>query len=324
MEVTVSSYGGIISSINVPDRDGAVADVTLGCGSLEDYKKHSPYFGAIIGRFGNRIGGSKFSIDGNEYNFVANNDVNHLHGGSVGFDKVVWDSAEFSEEGAQCLKLKYTSLDGEEGYPGKLNVEVLYKVTEDGELIIEYTAKTDKPTHVNLTNHAYFNLAGHDSGNVLEHELLINSDLYTPTDSGNIPTGEIRSVENSPFDFRVAKAIGQDIRAEDDQIKYGGGYDHNYVVNKLPEEIAHAATAKDLQSGRIMEVYTTEPGIQFYTGNFMDNIPGKGGVVYNGNDGFCLETQHFPDSPNKSMFPSTRLDPGQVYHSVTIYKFGVE
>lgn len=322
LSATVTNYGGIIVDLMVPDKDGRMDDVVLGYESIEDYVKDNPYFGALIGRYGNRICNGKFVLDGTTYDLAINNGKNHLHGGLKGFDKVVWDTAEEETPEGPSLKLHYLSKDGEEGYPGNLDVNVTYTLTNKNELRIDYRATTDKTTICNLTQHSYFNMKGHGNGDILGHELMINADNFTPVNEGLIPTGEIRSVEHTPMDFRKSTPIGERININDQQIKYGLGYDHNWVLNKKSNELTLAASVYEPQSGRYMEAWTTEPGIQFYSGNFLDgsNI-GKGGNVYNQRNGFCLETQHYPDSPNKSDFASVVLKPGEKYETTTIYKF---
>lgn len=324
MEVKFTNYGAIVTSIKVPDREGHFADVALGYGSVEGYINaiDRPYFGAIVGRYGNRIAKGKFTIDGKEYSLKTNNGENHLHGGLMGFDKVVWNGEVV---GKNAVRFSYLAKDGEEGYPGNLSVQVTYTLTDDNELRIDYHATTDKKTPVNLTNHTYFNLAGEGAPTILDHELMINADAFTPIDKGLIPLGEIRPVESTPFDFRKAKAIGRDIGVESQQLAYGLGYDHNWVLNKGKGGMTLAATVYDPKSGRFMEVFTDEPGIQFYCGNFLDGrLVGKSGKVYNYRSALCLETQHYPDSPNQPAFPSTILEPGQTYATTTIYKFGVK
>jgi len=316
---TITTYGGIVVSLQVPDQAGKLADVVLGFDTLDGYLKGHPYFGAIIGRYGNRIAKGRFTLDGVTHKLAQNNGENHLHGGLKGFDKVVWAAREASE---RSLELSYLSKDGEEGYPGNLSVTVTYTLTEDNELRIDYAATTDKPTVVNLTNHSYFNLAGQGEGDILRHQVTINAERFTPVDAGLIPTGELRSVDGTPFDFRVPRAIGQGIDAADEQIKLGKGYDHNFVLRWAAGTLRLAARVFEPGSGRIMEVLTTEPGLQFYTGNFLDGtITGKGGKVYHHRYGFCLETQHYPDSPNQPAFPSVVLRPGQRYQTTTVYKF---
>jgi aldose 1-epimerase len=326
LEVRAMSYGGIILSLKVPDRDGTLGDVALGFDELAGYLEETPYFGAIIGRYGNRIGAATFELDGATYALVANNGPNHLHGGSLGFDKVVWDAEPFRNDEGVGVVFSRTSPDGEEGYPGKLDVRVTYTLTDDNELIFDYLATTDLATPVNLTQHTYFNLAGDGSGDILGHRLTLNAPQYTPVDEGLIPTGELAPVEGTPFDFSTAHEIGGRIEADHPQIAYGGGYDHNWVLDRegLPEgELALAVRVEEPTTGRVMEVYTTEPGIQFYSGNFLDgSLTGKSGAVYERRFGFCLETQHFPDSPNQPAFPSTILRPGEEHRSRTVYAFG--
>ncbi len=321
--VAITNYGGIIVSLKVPDRTGKIADVVLGYDALDAYVKQNPYFGAIVGRYGNRIGKAKFTLNGVEYKLAPNNGENSLHGGNKGFDKVLWTAKPIDD--GKGLELTYLSKDGEEGFPGNLAVTVIYSLNDENELKIDYRATTDKDTVVNLTNHSYFNLAGQGEGDVLGHQVTINADRFTPVDSGLIPTGELKPVENTPFDFRTPHAIGARINQNDEQLALGKGYDHNFVINRSSEGLVLAARVTEPVSGRVMEVLTTEPGVQFYTGNFLDGtIRGKGGKVYQQRYGFCLETQHFPDSPNKPSFPSVVLRPGQTYHSTTIYRFRAE
>lgn len=323
MEVKATNYGGILTHIRVPDTGGTFEDVALGYDSLDGYLDRSPFFGAIVGRYANRIAGAEFTLDGETYPLAANNGPNHLHGGERGFDKVVWAAQPFEEADRRGILLAYTSVDGEEGYPGTLDVQVTYTLTDDDELIVDYQATTDAPTPVNLTQHAYFNLAGVGKGDVHDHEVMINADRFTPVDSTLIPTGELRPVEGTPFDFTDPTPIGARIDAADQQIEYGGGYDHNFVLNGAAGEMKLAARVYEPTSGRVMEVRTTEPGVQFYTGNFLDgSITGKG-ATYTARSGFCLETQHFPNSPNESSFPSAILRPGEEYETRTIYAFDV-
>ncbi|MGX9120631.1 aldose epimerase family protein [Mesorhizobium sp. BHbsci] len=319
------AYGGIITAINVPDRWGKLDNVVLGFKELADYESMNPYFGALIGRYGNRIGGAKFTLDGTQYQLAANNGPNSLHGGTKGFDKVVWAVEPLSSVSGAAARLNYTSKDGEEGYPGTLTVQVVYSLTNDNELRIDYEATTDKPTVVNLTSHSYFNLAGDGTGGVDDHILTINADRYTPVDATLIPTGQLASVTATPFDFRQGAPIGARIRSNDPQMAYGRGYDHNFVLNRSGGGLSLAARVYEPRSGRIMEISTTEPGVQFYSGNFLDStLVGAAGQQYRQTDGFCLETQHFPDSPNKPSFPTTVLKPGETLKSTTIHKFSTD
>jgi aldose 1-epimerase len=322
LTLSIANYGGIVTRLAVPDRDGSFEDIVLGYDSLADYERGSPYFGAIIGRYGNRVARGRFTLNGVEYRLATNDGENHLHGGVKGFDKVVWAAEPYTTPNEAGLRLSYVSPDGEEGYPGRLEVGVTYALTEANELRIEYQAESDKPTIVNLTHHGYFNLAGHDSGDILGHELKLYADNFTPVDAGLIPTGEIRSVAGTPFDFREPTLVGARIGDENEQLRFAGGYDHNFVLRDYDGSLRLAARAYDPTSGRVMEVRTTEPGLQFYSGNFLDgsNI-GKGGTPYPYRSGFCLETQHFPDSPNHPNFPSTVLRPGELYETTTIYTF---
>ena len=325
MEVDVITYGGIITRWTAPDSNGAYEDIVLGFDDLDQYLEGNPYFGALIGRYGNRIANGKFSLDGETYTLATNDGDNHLHGGEKGFDKVVWDGvAKTTEEGA-AVELTYTSEDGEEGYPGKLDVKVTYILTDDNALDIQYEAVTDKPTVVNLTQHSYFNLSGQLSEPVLDHEIYLNADTYLPVDDGLIPTGEFREVAGTPFDFKEPKPIGEEIEAENEQLSLGGGYDHCWVLNDGEEDFRLAASAHHVETGRLLEVYTNEPGIQFYSGNFLDGtLPSKTGGAYVKRSGFCLETQHYPDSPNQADFPSVRLNPGETYSSRTMYKLSTK
>lgn len=323
ISMSVITYGGIIRTLMLPDRSGNFEDVVLGYDSLEGYLNENPYFGAIIGRYGNRIAKGKFSLDSKEYQLETNNIGNHLHGGLVGFDKVVWKAKPESADDAVSLKMTFRSSDGEEGYPGNLDVTVIYTLNNQDELIFEYQAKTDQKTIVNLTNHAYYNLTG-SKDDILGHELKINASSYLPVDETLIP-GEIAGVAGTPFDFREYKKIGKDIETENDQLKNGLGYDHCWVLNEGTEKMNFAASLADPVSGRKMDIYTTEPGIQFYSGNFLDgNITGKDDVKYQFRTGLCLETQHFPDSPNRPDFPSVTLEPGEMYSSKTITKFSTQ
>ncbi len=323
-EARITNYGGIVVSLFAPDRNGKMSDVVLGYDTLAEYIQNNPYFGCIVGRYGNRIADGKFVLNGIWYTLAQNNGKNHLHGGIKGFDKVLWDADASLGETGPSLRLTYLSPDGEEGYPGNLSVAVTYTVTDADELRIDYEATADMPTAVNLTHHSYFNLAGADAGTILGHELTINADAFTPIDHTLIPTGEIRSVKGTPLDFTQPAIIGDRIDEEYDQLVFGLGYDHNWALNKSGEELSFAARVREPVSGRVMETYTTEPGIQFYSGNFLDgSIVGKKGKKYCKRDGFCLETQHYPDSPNKPNFPSTTLRPGQTYKTTTIHKFSV-
>ncbi len=324
MELKISDYGGIIVSWTAPDKNGKFDDIVLGCDSLETYLKGVPYFGAIVGRYGNRIANGKFSLNGQEYTLAQNNGKNALHGGLKGFDKKIW-AVTIVDGDEPTLKLSTTSADGEEGYPGKLEVEVTYTLQKDNSLKIDYQASTDKPTVLNLTNHSYFNLSG--EADVLSHEVVLNAPKFLPVDETLIPTGELKEVKGTPFDFTTKHSIGERINdTTDTQIKFGGGYDHCWVINeKADKKLLLAATVHDPASGRLMEVLTTEPAMQFYTGNFLNGtIVGKKGVKYGKRSGFCIETQHYPDSPNKPDFPTTVLNPNEKYETTTIYKFSVK
>jgi aldose 1-epimerase len=324
LEMRAITYGGIITSLKVPDRSGHLDDIVLGFDSIDGYLKAPSYFGAIVGRYGNRIAKGQFTLDGKTFQLATNNGPNHLHGGVKGFDKVLWTA--MPAEGADGVSVTFTrtSPDGEEGYPGNLQVSVRYLLTDKNELAIDYRATSGKATPVNLTQHSYFNLAA-DDGDILGHELTLNADRYTPVDDTLIPTGELAPVEGTPFDFRTGNIIGARINADNEQLKNGKGYDHNWVLNRTGPGLQRAAFVLDPKSGRTLEVATTEPGIQFYSGNFLDGtITGKGGRVYKPRAGFCLETQHYPDSPNHANFPSTILQPGQTYASRTVFTFGVK
>lgn len=323
MEVQITNYGGIIKSIKVPDRAGKFENVTLGFDNFPSYLNADYFFGALIGRYGNRIAYGKFSLNGDNYILATNNGSNHLHGGNKGFDKVIWAANEKIKGQIVGVQLTYMSKDMEEGYPGNLEVIVHYWLTNENELKIHYKAKSDKTTICNLTNHAYFNLAGKDS--VLNHELMINADYYTPVDKTLIPTGKLEKVEGSPFDFRTAKPILSQINENHSQLKIGNGYDHNFVLNKKSKGLELAASLYEPNSGRFMEVFTEEPGIQFYTSNFLDcGIVGSENKIYTEHYAVCLETQHFPDSPNQADFPSITLNAGELYETTTIYKFSVK
>jgi len=317
MEVSIITYGGTITSLKVPNKNGLYENVVLGYDSLENYTNSNTYFGAIIGRYGNRIAKGKFTIDGIEYKLATNNGPNHLHGGAKGFDKVVWSAVVIKGENAVSLKLSYISKDMEEGYPGNLKVVVTYTLTNDNILEVIYEAVTDKKTIINLTQHSYFNLSANFSQTILDHEVVINADSFIPVDTTLIPTGKIAEVTNTPFDFKEAKMIGKDIEAKDDQLKKGSGYDHCWVLNNQNIGYKLAASAYHSESGRLLEIYTDEPGMQFYTGNFL-------GGTFRNRAGFCFETQHYPDSPNQKNFPSTVLNPGEKYNSKTSFKFSVK
>ena len=325
MEVRAMSYGATIVSIKVPDAKGVIGDVVLGYDSLAGYLKSSPYFGAIVGRYGNRIAKGSFTLDGAKYTLAVNNGPNALHGGLRGFDKLVWVAEPVRSDSTTGVAFTLVSPDGDEGYPGMLTARVTYTLMNDrNELVIDYEGSTDKATPVNLTNHSYFNLAGAGTGDILSHLLTLDADSMTPVDATLIPTGKITPVAGTPFDFRTPTAIGARIGADDTQIKNGGGYDHNFVLNRSGPGLVHAAHVAEPTSGRTLDISTTEPGIQFYSGNFLDGtLTGKGGLVYQHRYAFCLETQHYPDSPNQANFPSTILRPGAVYKSRTIFAFGV-
>lgn len=324
MEAKITNYGGIVTSLKVKDVEGNFDDVVLGFDNLQAYVDNNPFFGALVGRYGNRIAKGKFTLDGTTYELDTNNMGNHLHGGLKGFDKVVWSAQPQESEDGQQLVLTYTSPDGDQGYPGTLETKVTYTLTDDNILRIEYEATTDKKTVVNLTNHSYFNLSGDPTQTVLEHEVMINAEQFVPVDETLIPTGELASVEGTPFDFTELKPIGQQINEDsNDQIKWGKGYDHCWVLDK--EGMGLAARVHEPTSGRVMEVYTTEPGVQFYTGNFLDGaVTGKEGIAYAQRSAFCLETEHFPDSPNQPDFPSVELAPGETYSTTTEYRFSTE
>jgi aldose 1-epimerase len=310
----------------VPDKNGQFGDIVLGYDNLDGYLKATPYFGALIGRYGNRIGGGKFTLDGKTYTLATNNGPNSLHGGIKGFDKVVWKVAKagIGPQGPR-LELNYLSPDGEEGFPGNLNVTAIYTLMDENELRVDFTAMTDQPTVCNLTHHSYFNLAGQGNGDILGQLVYINADSFTPVDSNLITTGEIKPVDGTPFDFRKPTAIGVRINSDDEQIKFGNGYDHNWVVNKPSGQLGLMARVYEPGTGRVMEVWSPEPGLQFYTGNYLDgSITGKDGKVYQRRTAFCMEPQHYPDSPNKPQFPTTELKPGETYHNTIIYKFSVQ
>ncbi|MFG2512829.1 aldose epimerase family protein [Streptomyces sp. NPDC048584] len=320
----VLSYGGIVRSLEIPDRRGRYTNVSLGFGTLEEYVASSPYFGALIGRYGNRVDKGRFTLDGTAYQLSVNDGENSLHGGAQGFDKRVWDVEPFTRGSDVGLHLYYTSADGEMGYPGTLRTKVTYTLTRDGDWRVDYEATTDRATVVNLTSHVYWNLAGEGSGSVYDHELTVGASRYTPVDAGLIPTGELARVAATPFDFRRAKPVGRDIRTAHQQVLYGQGFDHNWVLDKgITARPEHVATLRDPSSGRTLRIATNEPGLQFYSGNFLDGtLVGTSGRVYRQGDGLCLETQHFPDSPNQPAFPSTVLRPGRTYRTTTVHSFG--
>ena len=322
-EVKITNFGGKVMSLKVPDKDGNIGDVVLGYETPEEYVDGNPFFGALVGRYGNRIGDATFTLDGENYELPENDNDNHLHGGPEGFHNVIWNAEQTTQEGNDALKLTYVSEDGEMGFPGKLDVTVIYTLTQDNELKIEYKATTNKKTVLNLTHHSFFNLKDAGKSKMLDHELMINADLFTPVSEDLIPTGEIRPVANTPMDFRKAKNMGDGINSDYQQIQYGNGFDHNWVLNKSERgELSLAASVYEPVTGRKMEVYTTEPGMQFYAGNFLDGSDvGKNNTAYEQRTGFCLETQHFPDSPNQTHFPSPVLKPGEMYTQTTIYKF---
>lgn len=325
MEARITNYGGTLLSLLVPDRNGNLTDVVLGFDSLATYIKDSPHFGSTMGRYANRIGKAMFQLNGTKHTLARNSGANHIHGGLKGFDKVVWSTDELESKLGKSLVLNYLSRDGEEGYPGNLSVKVVYSLTDSNELKIEYTATTDKPTVMNLTNHSYFNLAGAGNGSILDHELFIDADRFTPVDSESIPTGELRSVHGTPLDFTAQTPIGVRMEESFDQLKRRRGYDYNWVLNKPANAFGLAARVYEKTSGRLMEVLTTEPGLQFYTPNFVRAMPvGKEGKKYDHQCAFCLETEHFPDSPNKPQFPSTVVNPGQPYTSTTVYRFSTK
>ncbi|MCS1409035.1 MAG: Aldose 1-epimerase [Verrucomicrobia subdivision 3 bacterium] len=324
--VKITNYGAIITSISVPDRNGSFADIALGYDRVKDYINavDKPYFGAIVGRYGNRIAKGQFTLDGETYSLAINNPPNHLHGGIIGFDKVVWRAHPISSSDWTGLELHYLAKDKEEGYPGNLDITVTYKLYDKNELSVHYHATTDKATPVNLTQHTYFNLKGEGNGDILGHELMLNASHYTPVDATLIPTGEIAPVAGTPFDFTSAKPIGRDIGQSHPQLEFGAGYDHNWVINgeATTGNLRLAARVHESTTGRVLEVHTDEPGVQFYCGNFLDGrLRGKSGKTYVHRGGFCLETQHYPDSPNQSNFPACILRPGETYETTTVFKF---
>jgi aldose 1-epimerase len=322
MEVRIITYGGIITSWTAPDKNGDYKDIALGYNTLAEYEAETPYFGALIGRYGNRIAKGKFSLDDQEYTLAVNNGVNHLHGGLKGFDKVVWDAKTIVSDSTVSLELSYLSKDMEEGYPGNLETKVTYKLNNKDELSVSYEATTDKPTIVNLTQHSYFNLTADFNQDILSHELVINADSFLPVDNTLIPTGEFRGVTGTPFDFRTSKTIGTHIDNENIQLKNGLGYDHCWVLNDQDTGVRFVASAYEPVSGRLLEVFSDEPGIQFYSGNFLDGtLLSKNKGMYQHRTGFCLETQHYPNSPNQENFPSVRLNPGEKYKSKIVFRF---
>jgi aldose 1-epimerase len=326
VEAVIINYGATLVSLKVPGRDGNSADVVLGYDDIAGYEKDKSFFGATIGRYGNRIGGAQFTLDGTLYHVPKNDGPNSLHGGTPGFNKRIWTGADRSTATAEILEMSYTSPDGENGYPGTLKVTVTFTLpAETNELRIDYRATTDKDTVVNLTNHSYFNLSGDPAKEILEHALTLHASKFTPVDSTLIPTGELKAVAGTPFDFTKSTAIGARINQDDEQLKFGKGYDHNWVLDRTAKPgLQLAAEVYEPGSGRVLDVLTTEPGIQFYSGNFLDGtVRGKGGVMYAHRTGLCLETQHFPDSPNHANFPSTELKPGQTYHTTTVFRFSV-
>lgn len=323
MQVKVLDFGAIISAIHVPDRDGAFADVVLGFECIEPYLANSAFLGAVIGRFGNRIAEGRFSLDGKDYQLAVNNAPNHLHGGNQGFHQVMWQAAPFTKDDAVGITFTRSSPDGEDGYPGKLDVTLTYALDDDNALSLRYHAVTDQATPINLTNHSYFNLAG--QGSIFGHEVTINADRYLPVDAGSIPTGELADVTGTPFDLRQSTVVGDSIALPHEQLRIGRGYDHNFVLNQQPgQALTLAAMVREPQSGRVMQVYTQEPGVQFYSGNFLDGSQHGKLRAHSYRGALCLETQHFPDSPNQSHFPSTILRPGQVYQTHTVYRFSAE
>lgn len=325
MEVRAMTYGGIIVSLRVPDKTGKFDDVVLGHDTLDGYLVNPPYFGVIVGRYANRIGNATFTLDGMKYTLAKNDGPNSLHGGVNGFNKQVWEAKPFKDATGVGVAFSYLSKDGEEGYPGNLKVKVSYVLTDENQLVIDYEATTDKATPLNLSQHSYFNLAGEGSGDILGHHLMLNADRFTPVDKALIPTGEIRPVQGTPLDFITPTAIGARINDNYEQLVVGRGYDHNFVINRKEDGLILAARVHEPTSGRVLEVFTTEPAVQFYSGNFLDGtITGKHGHVYKQRNGFCLETQHYPDSPNHPDFPSTILRPGATFHSQTVFKFSAE
>jgi aldose 1-epimerase len=325
MEADIINFGATLVSLKVADRNGRFGDVVLGYDTLPEYESGTNYFGATVGRYGNRIANGTFTLDGVKYTLAKNNGENSLHGGIKGFNKVAWTAKEVPSKDGAALQLNYLSKDGEEGYPGNLSVQVVYTLTDRNELQIDYSASTDKDTVLNLTHHSYFNLKGQGEGDILDHKLTLNADRFTPVDSGLIPTGELRNVKGTPFAFTAPTAIDARINQDDEQLKLGKGYDHNWVLNrKSGDAPSLAAKVEESSTGRVMEVWTSEPGVQFYTGNFLDGKTGKSGKSYNLRNAFCLETQHYPDSPNHPDFPTTELKAGAHLHSKTVYRFSAK
>lgn len=325
MEVKIINYGATVVSLTAPDKNGKFADVVLGCDNVKAYADATTYFGAIVGRYGNRIGKGKFTLDGKEYKLATNNGENHLHGGIVGFNKVLWTGEAIDNPTSPAVKFTYVSKDGEEGYPGTVTLSVTYTLTANNELRLEYEGTTDKTTVLNPTHHSYFNLSGDFNKTILDNEVMIDADKTTPVDKGLIPTGKLVDVANTPMDFRTPKAVGKDVEADFEQLKFAGGFDHNWVLNKHQEAVPRIATVYEPTSGRFMEVFSDQPGVQFYCGNFLDGtVKGKNGIMYQKRTGLCLEAQKFPDSPNKPQFPSSTLKPGETYKQTTIYKFSAK
>jgi len=325
IEASITNYGGRLVTLKTPDRQGRLDDIVLGFDDLAGYLAKNPFFGALVGRYANRIANAEFTLAGHTYKLARNDGANSLHGGLKGFDKVAWSAEQVTTPDGPALRLEYISPDGEEGYPGTLTATATYTLTDSNDLKLDYTATTGKKTVLNLTNHSYFDLAGQGSGNILDHIVTLNADRFTPVNANLIPTGELRSVKGTPFDFTRPTRIGERIDQPDEQLKFGIGYDHNFVVNRSANTPSLAARAHHPGSGRTLEVLTTQPGIQFYSGNHLAEslARGKGGIVYGFRSGFCLETQHFPDSPNQPTFPSAELEPGEQYQQTTIFRFSI-
>jgi aldose 1-epimerase len=324
LRARIMTYGGTVLSLEVPDRAGALGDIVLGFDDLAAYLDGRGYLGALIGRYANRIAGARFVVDGTQYHLTANEGPNHLHGGLAGFDKALWNARPRSTSAGPALELDHLSVDGEQGYPGNLSVRVVYTLTDEGALQIDYAATTDRDTIINLTNHAYWNLAGHAAGSILDHRLILDADRFAAIGAGQIPTGDLRPVAGTPFDFRTATAIGARIDRDDEQLQVGRGYDHSFAIAGTSDTLRRAARVVEPITGRVLEVLTTEPAIQLYSGNFLDSARGKAGAIYHRRTGFCLETQHHPDSPNQPAFPTTTLRAGARYHTTTIYRFSVQ